>query len=200
MELDEMQALWSDMTNQLDHQKKLTDKIIMDMTQEKYSNKFRTITTIETIGAIVCFVIGIYIFVNFNSLDTWYLMACGVISIIFLFGLPIMALKSLRNVRNVNILDKNYKEVLIQYTKAKNQLMSIQKVAVFASFIVMIATAGVFAKLWSNKDFFLVERNIWEYLLILPAFVFVSFISYWGYKRYRNITNSAENLLKELDS
>ena len=37
MEIEEMQALWSDMSNQLEHQKKLTDKIIMDMTQDDHT-------------------------------------------------------------------------------------------------------------------------------------------------------------------
>lgn len=199
MELEEMQALWSDLTNQLDHQKKLTDKIIMDMTQERYSNKFRTITTMETIGAIICFVVGIYILVNFNKLDTWYLMVCGLITILFLFSLPVLALRALHKIRNINIKDKNYKEALLDYTKAKNHLMNIQKAAIFASFIIMITTSGVFAKIWSNKDFFLIERNSWAYLSFVVAILFVSFTSYWGFRSYSKLTNSAENILKELE-
>jgi amino acid transporter len=199
MEIEEMQALWSEMSDQLEHQKKLTDKIIMDMTQERYSNKFRKITTIETIGALVCFIMGIYILVNFYKLDTWYLMACGAITLIFLFALPILVLRALRNIRNVNIRDKNYKETLLDYSKAKKRLMNLQKAAIFASFIIMIAASGVFAKIWSNKDFFMAERNIWANLAIVVAILFVSFFSYWGYRSYGRLTNAAENVLKELE-
>ena len=199
MELEEMQALWSDLTNQLDHQKKLTDKIIMDMTQEQYSNKFKTITIMEKIGAIVCFAMAIYVLYNFSKLDTWYLILCGVLTLLFVLGLPILALRALRKIRTINITDKNFKEALLDFSKAKNHLMNIQKAAVLASFIVMFAASGVFAKVWSNKDFFLVERNIWANLSILLALVFVSFTSYWGYRSYSKITNSAENILKELE-
>ncbi len=199
MELEEMQALWSDLTNQLDHQKKLTDKIIMNMTQEKYSNKFRTITTIETIGAIFCFTIGVCVLANFSKLDTWYLMLCGVIMVAFLLGLPVLALRALRKIRAVNITNKSFKEALLDFSKAKKNLMNIQKGAVAASFVVMIAASGVGAKILGNKDFFLVERNIWANFSILLALVFVSFTSYWGYRSYSKITNSAENILKELE-
>lgn len=199
MEIEEMQALWSDLTNQLDHQKKLTDKIIMDMTQERYSKKFKTITNMETLGAIVCFVLGIYILVNFHKLDTWYLMTCGTLTILFVFGLPFLALRALRKIQNINIKNKNYKEVLLDYTKAKNHLMTIQKGAVIASFIIMITASGVFAKIWSNKDFFTVERNIWANLSILLALIFVSFTSYWGFRSYSKLTNSAGNILKDLE-
>lgn len=199
MEIEEMQALWSELTDQLEKQKKLTDKIIMDMTQERYSNKFRKITNIETFGALVCFIMGLYILINFPKLDTWYLMACGAITLTFLFGLPLMALSALRNIRNVNIRDKNYKEALLDYSKAKRRIMNIQKVAIFASFIVMIAASGVFAKVWGNKDFFLVERNMWANLALLGALLFVSFFAYWGYRGYSRLTNSAENILKELE-
>lgn len=199
MELEEMQALWSDLTNQLDHQKKLTDKIIMDMTQEKYLNKFRTITTMETIGAFGCSAMAIYILVNFSKLDTWYLILCGVITVLFVLVLPILALRALRKIRTIDISNKNFKEALLDFSKAKNHLMNIQKAAVLASFVVMFAAAGVFAKIWSNKDFFMVERNVWANLSILLALVFVSFTSYWGYRSYSKITNSAENILKELE-
>lgn len=199
MEIEEMQALWSDMSNQLEHQKKLTNKIIMDMTQERYSNKFRTIATMETIGAIFCSVIGIVILANFSKLDTWYLMLCGAITVAFILGLPVLALRALRKIRTINITNKNYKEALLEFSNAKKHLMNIQKGAVVASFIVMIAASGVGAKLLGNKDFFLIERNIWANLSILLAIVFVSFTSYWGYRSYSKLTNSAENILKDLD-
>jgi len=52
MEIEEIKALWSEMSDQLEQQKKLTNEIIMSMTQERYSNKFRTISKYETIHMV----------------------------------------------------------------------------------------------------------------------------------------------------
>ena len=41
MELEEMQTVWSQMSDQLEQQQKLTDKIIIDMTQQKFKNRFK---------------------------------------------------------------------------------------------------------------------------------------------------------------
>ena len=38
-----MKSLWNDMSQKVDQQKVLTDKLIIDMTQERYENKLRQI-------------------------------------------------------------------------------------------------------------------------------------------------------------
>lgn len=199
MEIEEMQALWSDMSNQLEQQKKLTNKIIMNMTQERYSNTFRTISIYESIGAVICFAIAIQILVNFSSLDTWYLKVCGIFTLTFLFVLPVLVLRALGKIRKLNIVDKSYKDTLVDYTKAKTNLLRLQKFGIFASFLLMIAVAAVFSKIWSNNDFFAMERNIGSYLVIGIAIVFVILVSRWGYGHYQRITSSAESVLKELE-
>ncbi len=199
MEIEEMKALWSEMSDQLEKQKKLTNEIIMNMTQERYTNKFRTLSNYERVGAVICFGIGLYIMINFGKLDTWYLQACGIFTLVVLFALPILVLNSLKKIRNLNITNTNYKETLLNYSKAKRKLLRLQKFGIFLSFILMFAVSGVFAKIWSNKDFFMVERNIWANLSIVFAVLFVVFCSYWGYRSYNRITGSAESVLRELE-
>lgn len=199
MEIEELQALWSEMSDQLEQQKKLTNEIIMNMTQERYTNKFKTLSNYERLGAVICFGIGIHILMNFGKLDTWYLQVCGIFTLAVLFILPILVLNSLKKIRNLNITNTSYKETLINYSKAKQNLLKLQQFGIFLSFILMFAISGVFAKIWSNKDFFMVERNIWANLSILFAVLFVIVCSYWGYRSYRHITSSAENILKELE-
>ena len=70
-----MQQTWKEMSLELEKQKKLTTTIILKMTQEKYKNKFGTITIIESIGAVICFIAAIYILINFAKLDTWFCVA-----------------------------------------------------------------------------------------------------------------------------
>ena len=40
MELEEMKVLWQEMSQQVEKQKSLTDKLIIEMTQQKYAQKF----------------------------------------------------------------------------------------------------------------------------------------------------------------
>ena len=68
MELEEMTSLWNDMSQIVDQQKVLTDKLILDMTQERYENRLRHISIPETIAALICFAVVIYLISNFALL------------------------------------------------------------------------------------------------------------------------------------
>ena len=199
MEIEEMKVLWSDLSDQLNQQKKLTNDIIMSMTQEKYINKFRTISKYETIGACICFAIVIYVLANFGALDTWFLKTCGIFTAGFLCIQPILTLRTLSNIKRLNILDKTYSETLVSYTKAKTNLLKAQQFGIFGSFVFMFTSSPVLVKILTNKDFYSVEHNVWAYLLMGITVVLAIVVCRWGYKHYQRITHSAEELIKGLE-
>ena len=198
MDLEEIQTIWSEMSDQLEQQKKLTNELIMKMTQDRYSNKFDKITFYETIGAVICFLAAIYFLVNIHKLDTWYLLACGIFTVAFLIVLPIITLGLLGKIKRMNIVKNSFKETIVGYTKAKNQLLLMQRVGIYLSFVLMFTCLPAFSKIMNNKDLFL-QSKIWLIYLPLMA-IFLFFFARWGYKCYKNITNSAENILKELEA
>lgn len=197
MEIEELQTVWSEMSDQLEKQKKLTNELIMEMTQDRYRNKFDKITFYETIGAVICFAMAIYLLVNINKLDTWYLLSCGIFTIAFLIILPIITLGLLGKIKRINILKNSFKETIVRYTKARNQLLLMQRIGIYLSFILVFTCLPVFSKIMKNKDLFLHTRAWLIYLPIMAIFLF--FFTRWGYKCYKNITNSAENILKQLE-
>ncbi len=197
MELKELETLWSEMSQELKTQKKLTNKLIMNMTQERYSNKFQKISTYETIGGVICIIAGIFILSKFSLLDTWYLQLCGLFTVIFLFLLPVFTLSSLRRLQKLNVADKNLKETLVSFTKAKNQLLFLQRLGIYLSFVLMFTILPVASKIMKGKDLFLDSNLLYIYLPIMAIFLF--FFTRWGYGCYKSITNSAENILKELE-
>lgn len=197
MDLEEIQAVWSDMSDQLEQQKKLTDKIILDMTQDRYTQKFKTISTIETIGAVICFIAALYMLINFNQLDIWYLQVCGAFSIAFLIGLPIITLKSLRGIQKINISEKNIKDTLVTYSKAKNKVLAMQRLGIYLCFIFMMTCLPVFSKLMKGKDIF--QQGSFPLWYVVIMGVFLVFFARWGYGCYKKITQSAEGILKELE-
>ena len=200
MELEEMKTLWQEMSQQVAQQKQLTDTLIMEMTQQKYSQKFSKIAIYESLGAIICFIAAIYMIFNFNKLDTWYLMACGIFMISYLLTLPIFVLRSLKTIKSLNITNKSYKQTIVGFAKAKKQLLLVQKLGIYVNFILFLTSIPLAAKLFNNKDIFLVGGSIWQGVFIVVVAVLMIFVSRWGYGCYKNVTNSAENILKDLEN
>jgi len=200
MELEEMKTLWSEMSKEVEKQKSLTDKLIIDMTQERYTNKFNKILIYESMGAVICFAAAIFLIVNLGKLDTWYLLTLGIITITFLLLLPVLVLRSISRIKRLNIATNNYKETLVGFARAKKELLFTQRLGIYLSFVLVLVIMPVTSKIVDNKDFFTMEHSakIWFFLPVL--FIFLFFFSRWGYKCYKSIANSAEDILKELES
>ncbi len=199
MEIGELQATWTQMSEELDKQKRLTNKIVMEMTQQKYKNKFQALAFYETIGAVICFAVALFLIFNFNKLDTWYLLLCGIITLAFILTLPVLTLRGISKIKNLNIAENSYKETVLSYSKAKKRLLTIQQFGIYASFGLMFTTIPVASKILSDKDFFLMEKDVWLYGFISIVLVFLFFFARWGYGCYKRITNSAEDTLRELE-
>ena len=197
MELDEMKILWEEMNQKIENQKTLTDNIIMEMTRERFKNRFAKITAFETAGTVVCFAMVLVVLFNFNKLDTWYLAGSGIFAIVFLIALPIAVLRGLYEIRNLNIGMGNFKEVLNQYAKQQSNLLRIQRFGIYFNVIFLFVSLLLAGKIMNNKDL-LREGPPWFWMI--PAGLFLYFISRWSYGHYVRITKSAEDILKELEN
>ncbi len=199
MEWEELQATWAQLGQELEEQKKLTKEIIMKMTQEKFTNKFRTLTQIETVGAIICYAAAIGVLVNFNELNTWYLALCGILTLAFITILPTMVLRALAKIRNLNIIQGTFKDNLRTYTKAKNHLLRLQRTGIMASFVSLFICLPVAAKLLSNKNIFEIGLKPTAWIGLGVVVILMFFFSRWGYRGYKKVTSAAENLLRDLE-
>lgn len=198
MNIEDMQNVWEKMGKDLEHQKNLTNTLILKMTQERYTHKFSKLATYETLGAFVCFIAAIVILLNFSKLDTWYLVLCGVLLIAYFITLPAFVLKSLYAIKAIRIDVDSYAITLKKYVKAKNNLLLVQQLGIYLNFAALLLVIPVFSKLFKNKDIFTTTNVIWYWLLPVLIIVMI-LISKWGYNCYKKITSSAETLLKELE-
>lgn len=169
----------------------------MEMTQQKYANKFQKISMFETIGGIICLLAGVFVLINFSTLDTWYLQACGIITALILFVLPVITLRSLYRVQSIKITDSTVSETIVNYVKEKNRLLFLQRLGIYLSFVLMLTILPVLSKMSSGKDLFL-ETSAW-YIYVPVMAVFLFFFARWGYGCYKNITQSAEDLLRGVE-
>jgi hypothetical protein len=198
MELEELQGAWTQMSKELETQKKLTNSIIMEMTRTKYKNKFAKISMYEKLGTLVCFGVALFILVNFSKLDTWYLQVCGVLCLAFLIIMPVMVLSALKQIQNLDIFKGTYTENLVRYTKLKTRLLRLQQVAIVLSFAMMFFIVPTTSKIFNNKDVFLLPLKLGQWIGLFISFVGALIFSRWGYKSYQKITKSAELLLNDL--
>lgn len=196
MELEEMKGLWENMSEELDRQKLLTDKMVVEMTQQKYRDKLSQISLPETVGTIICFAMAGYALINFGKLDTWYLMLCGVLSISFCIILPILSMRSIRKLKKIDLRKSSYKESLVEYAKEKDRFVKVQKVSYYLGFIFSLAVLPVAGKLMKDKDL-LMDSKLWVWYIPL-ALIFHFLFSKWVWKHYSSITKKAHSLLEDL--
>ena len=196
MKVEELQSIWSDMSTQLEHQKKLTDEIIIEMTQIRYTNKLRKIARYEGTGAIICFILAVTIMLNFGKLDSWYLQLCGIFTTSFLLILPVLVLRSIRAMQRINISSGSYSENLEAFTKARNQFLFIQRIGIGLAFVLILTTLPVSSKIIKGKDMF-ADSSAWIWYIPIMI-IFLVLFSRWGYRAYKNITASAEDMIREL--
>jgi hypothetical protein len=199
MELEQMQTAWNELSARVDKQHTLTDQLILNMTQQRYQNKFKKIKTYETIATFIAAAMAIAVLVNLGKLDTWYLLACGIFTAAHLLLLPQLVLLSLNRISNISLGNKNYRETILAFAKAKQRLLQIQQLALVLNFILMLTSVPVAVKLINNKDIFEQHNTAWLWMIPVMLLMLIA-VSAWGYKWYQRNANAAEELIKELDN
>jgi hypothetical protein len=196
MELEEMKSLWGEMSAEMEKQKKLTGTLIMKMIKVSYRNKISKILIPEAIGALGCIVTILFITAGMHNLNTWYLQACGILSVIILFLLPLMSLIAIHRIRSVNVSENNYAQSLSVYSAAKIKFLSVQRFSLYLCTLLLVVILPVMGALMGGKDLFMGNSLWFCYAVMFPSFYA---IFRWVFKSYVKSTTEAENILKELE-
>jgi len=196
MELEEMKTIWGEMSAAIEKQKMLTDALIIRMTQADYRNKINKILIPEAVGSAVCFAAFLFILINLQKLDPWYLMVCGIMSSLIIILLPVLSVKAIYKMHSINIGGNNYKQSLLEYSKGKLQFVFVQKLTFYLGSLLILTLVPVMGKLIANADMFKVTRLWYCYVIMFPFFYW---FATWVFKQYRKIIQGAENILKELE-
>ncbi|MEM7085505.1 MAG: hypothetical protein AAF489_04940 [Bacteroidota bacterium] len=199
MELEEMKTLWQEMSVKVEKQQIITDQLIMEMTQQKYRNKFSKLMMYEVSGAVICYIMAVFMLLNIQKLDTWYLLICGIFSVTFLAILPFFSLRSLNKIKRLEIANYSYKEALVRFAKSKKRVLLLQRMGLYLSPLFFLVVLPVMHKMFNGKDMFQSDVSAFPWVFVGIFFVFIILFSRWGYGCYKSMTNSAENVLKELD-
>lgn len=199
MNLEEMQQTWAVLSSKLDKQQKLTDTLIMQMTQQRYQSKIGIISKYESIGAVVCLIAAVFILINFRKLDDALHIVLGIFTLLVIVGLPVIVLWSIKRLKRINIYDRSYKETIIEFNKRRTFFLLVQKVGVAFAFPIFFVSMPVFSKMMGNRSIFETGGSLGLYLFIGIWSILMIFFIKWGISKYANITKRAGAILKELD-
>lgn len=198
MELEEMQATWAQMSQELEKQKTLTNELIMEMTHQRYRNKIGILSKYEGFGAIICFIGALLLIPQLQKMNTWYLLASGIFTVGYLVILPTTVLHSIYKLKTIDVLKNSYRELLVAYAKRKKQFLRVQQIGIFLNFIFLAVSLPVVLKVFKDKDLFMDNSNILFWYVPIMALLLILF-SRWGYGKYKNVVASANSILEELD-
>lgn len=197
MELDEMKTMWTEMSEKIDKQKHLTDKLIINMTQLQYKNKLQKISSLELVGTVICFAFAAMILINFNKYGSVYLKTCGIISAMILVVLPVLSLRAIFALSNLNIMTGNPREVLTSYARGKHRLLFVQKLSFILTLVLMITCLPVMVMIMGGKTTH-VKPEVWLWFIPIGLTITILFAR-WVYGYYWKTVNKVEELLKELE-
>ncbi|MDP4285956.1 MAG: hypothetical protein Q8891_16200 [Bacteroidota bacterium] len=195
IEIEEIETLWGDLSSEYEKQKKLTESLIIHLTQELYQYKLSKMMIPEIICTLVCFTGGSIIIFNLQNLNTWYLLGSGIISAMILFLLPIISIKAIRKMRLNIIINNDYEQSLTDYSKSKIQFIFAQKLNLYLSLFLLVVIIPVIGKLIGGKDI-LTETYLWIWGTLL-GISFLYFSAKILYTYHRMTTVKSENPMRE---
>lgn len=200
MDIEHMQHTWQQMTTELNTQKKLTNTLILNMTQQTYTSKVNRILRTELVGTIICFMTVSYILYNRSKFESLPSQICAILLVFLLVTMPLGSIYLLKKLKQIDVRNASLKSNLIHYATYKKLNLRFQKFSIAIGFILLPIASAVFSVLFSNKDLFEgVSLTKIIVALIVGGSVF-TIIAYLGNKYYRNALQDAQNTLEELQA
>lgn len=197
MELEEMKNAWRELSRKVEKQDIRTNQLIEKITQQKYNSKMNKIHYPEYIGTIICYLGASYILKNFSKIDAGLIQVLAGLSVALLFTLPVISLKSVRLIRNIDITSNTYLEIINLFIKQKIRFQKLQKLNVALGSFFMLIVLPVLAAI-QGKNLNQIA-NFWT--LIFPIFVlFFLVFAWWVLKYYNKVLSATEKMLTDINN
>ena len=198
MELEELQATWAQMSVELEKQKRLTNEIILKMTQRDYKDRLNKVAIPEKISTVFTFGVALLLLFKFHELDTLLLRICGVITLAMLIILPIISLRYLIHMHTIDIINRSYTEGIKAFAINKQRYQKFLKLTVYLGFVLMLIIIPVISKIFNGKDIFTESHsNFWMWFVPIGACFYYLF-SKRVINCYSSNIKKAGDILEEL--
>ncbi|MCG2612687.1 hypothetical protein LZZ85_00285 [Terrimonas sp. NA20] len=197
MELEEMKNAWSEMNNSSGTPSRLTTQLLDQMTQNNYRSKINRIGQFEYMGSIICYLAAAYLLANFAKIETMIMQVFAFIAIALLLVLPIVSIRSLCAVKNINISSNTYLDTIKDFGIRKIRFQRLQKLNVSLGFLLMLIILPVFASI-RGKDISQIPY-FWSLIFPLAIAFFLAFAG-WTLRSYNRMLQQTENMLRSIEA
>lgn len=195
MELDDIKENWDAVSNQLKSQDLLNTQLIDQMTQAKFKSKLKRITYPEMIGILICLAGAVFIGIHFDKLNTVFLKAAGIASILLILSICLISFKSIQQFAIVGDINKTYKETLTDFMVNKLKFYKWQRVNFLLCHLLLVTTVILLSAFFNTA----ITDSKYFWIISLPlAYIFLLFYSRWVLKSYNTILGQTEGLIKEI--
>lgn len=198
MDLDEMKTVWSEMSDQLEKQKKLTNEIILKMTEQQYKAKANRIIIPELIGALICFVFAGILLFNFHKLDHWLTITSGVLAVLMLIGLPLMSIRMMKNWNSkINISENTYQKTIRDFANVKRKFQFVKRFSYLLGISLIFIILPPLAKIWKDKDVF---EDITIWYKVPFGILFVAVFVFFTMRFYSSNIKEIDDMLNDIET
>ncbi|PHN00865.1 hypothetical protein [Flavilitoribacter nigricans] len=152
MELEQMKAVWSEMSARLDRQQEVTDRMILKMAHERSSSRLGRIILMEGIGMVFTIAVLGLLLVRFHELDNWLTITGGVVTALILLLSIVMGGRIIRHARRIDLAKNSYQQTLEDFGALKSLLGLYKKLSIRINLIMPFFLLPVVFQLFLGKD------------------------------------------------
>jgi hypothetical protein len=196
MELEELKSNWSEMSQQLEKQKKLTNELIMKMAAQRSNSIFQPIIVLEKLGMVVTSAILLYIFTNIEKLNDWLSIAGAICTVIILTVGLVISVVLIKNVQNIDIVKNNYRQTLLDVNSIKKNQYSANWISACLAPVLAFSILPTLAATWFDKSLLYDLEEYRESLI--PCLLLIPIIWYFISRFYANKLAKINELLEEI--
>ncbi|MGE0931792.1 hypothetical protein [Peijinzhouia sedimentorum] len=195
MELEKMKTSWEQMNRKLAKQKSENIQLIERMTKHQYKSKLNKIGYSEYVGTLVCYVAAAYLSVNLPKMSDPIMQVFALISILLLFALPIISLKSVKGLSANMDVTISHLDLLKRFAIKKLRFRKLQKLNVSLALFLMVIIIPVLASIQGKalNDI----ANFWTIIFPIGVVFFLGF-AYWVLRFYNKALAQMQEVLEEL--
>lgn len=193
MEFEEMKNLWENQSQTLDF-KHHTLSDVRSLALKKQTEIFQVS---EVVGLAIAYLLAGMLVYHFIALDHWFLKVCDIFLIGYLLVMPIYTLSVIRKLRQPDLINSNYKEIIDHFHFTERKLKIAERISLVASPFLFIASVIIIAKIFLNKDVFDLNLNFQNLFFLVLTFTGAVILNIWAFRKRKDHLKTITQTLEE---